>query len=115
LRGLGDGQSLDLAPGSVARRSPSGAVDSAIRSGGALPSCPAELERIALISLSFVPERAQPGSPGCAPLQAWPSSIARLDLPVIAVTTEASLIVVSSSVFWMRLTHRARSAAKLLR
>jgi hypothetical protein len=36
-------------------------------------------------------------------------------LPVIAVTTEASLIVVSSSVFWMRLTNRARSAAKLLR
>jgi hypothetical protein len=91
LRGPCDEQSLDPPPGSADRRRPPVGADSLIRSGGVLRRCPGEPEPVALVSLSSACGPAQPGSRGSAPLQAWPSSIARPDLPVISVTKESPL------------------------
>jgi hypothetical protein len=115
LRDPCDEQSLDPTPGAGDRRSPTVGADWLVRSGGVRRGSEASPEPVAPVSLAPVGGPAPPGSQGSAPRQAGPSSIARLDLPVISVRTEASLILVSSRVFWMRLTNRARSAVKLLR
>jgi hypothetical protein len=98
LRDPCDEQSLDPTPGAGDRRSPTVGADWLVRSGGVLRGSEASPEPVAPFSLAPVGGPAPPGSQGSAPRQAGPSSIARLDLPVISVRTEASSILVSSRV-----------------